>query len=104
MTSAESSLIDRPANAPFQAGDDGRSSSDRLDWLLYYGVAIGLARTEEPCEPIESLAQRARAAANGAFVRLNWDSPGAAASPTRSRARTPRRWPDGNANGLPKEA
>lgn len=80
VTSAESSLVDRFANTPFQVpGGRTQISLDRQDWILYYGVAVGLARSEEACEPTESLAQRARAAANEAFMRLNWDSPGAGA-------------------------
>jgi hypothetical protein len=40
---------------------------DLGDWKMTYGIAVGLARTEEPCEPIQSVAERAREAAMAAF-------------------------------------
>ena len=42
---------------------------DLRDWGLFYGIAVGLARTEEPCEPIKSVADRALEAATDAFGR-----------------------------------
>lgn len=76
----ESSRVDRYVEPPFGlSGADSNARADVADWILYYGMAIGLARTEEPCEALESVARRARAAANKAFAQLNWDSPGAAA-------------------------
>jgi len=37
------------------------------NWGMFYGVAFGLARTEEPCEPADSVAERAFEAAKLAF-------------------------------------
>jgi len=40
-------------------------------WGCVYGIAFGLARSEEPCEPIESVAERAYEAAWPAFLAFN---------------------------------
>jgi hypothetical protein len=74
VASAESSVIDRFSTPPF----DG-PKVDTRDWHLYFGIAVGLARTDEPCEPISEVGARARKAANETFSRLNWDSPAAGA-------------------------
>lgn len=72
--------VDRSAKLPFELPSNWSTLQiDAQDWLLYYGVAVGLARTEEPCEPIFSVVERARGAANETFSRLNWDSDGAGA-------------------------
>jgi hypothetical protein len=76
VAGAESSLMDRHGEPPFAASE---FTADARDWLLYFGMAAGLARTEEPCESIDDVAQRARGAANEVFMALNWDSPVAGA-------------------------
>ena len=43
---------------------------DLRDWGIIYGIAFGLARTEEPCESIESVARRAFEAAR--TVHIEW--------------------------------
>ncbi len=40
-------------------------------WGCVYGIAFGLARSEEPCESIESVAERAHEAAWPVFVEFN---------------------------------
>lgn len=45
--------------------------SDLRDWGMLYGVAFGLARTEEPCEPADSVARRAFEAAEIVFDKYN---------------------------------
>jgi len=40
-------------------------------WGCVYGMAFGLARCEEPCESIESVAERAYEAAWPVFVEFN---------------------------------
>jgi hypothetical protein len=42
-----------------------------VNWGLVYGIAFGLARTEEPCEPVTSVAARAKEAAWPVFVEFN---------------------------------
>ncbi len=42
---------------------------DLRDWGLVYGMAFGLARMEEPCESMESVADRALIAARAAYKR-----------------------------------
>ncbi len=76
------SVIDRCSDLPFSlpsraTGPRPEIELDASDWQLYYGIAVGLARTEEPCELTESVAERARAAACKAFLDLNWGSPAA---------------------------
>lgn len=42
--------------------------ADMRAWGCVYGIAFGLARSEEPCEPIESVSRRAYEAAWPAYV------------------------------------
>lgn len=44
---------------------------DLRDWGTVFGVAVGLARTEEPCESLESVAQRALEAAWPVWLESN---------------------------------
>jgi len=67
--------VDKGAALPF--GLPGKRSDleiDARDWTMYYGIAVGLARTEEPCEPIQSVVVRARTAACEVFADLNGSS------------------------------
>lgn len=41
---------------------------DLLDWGVAYGIALGIARMDDPCEPIESVVWRAKKAAWKAYV------------------------------------
>lgn len=52
---------------------------DLRDWGCVYGIAFGLARSEEPCEPLEQVAERALDAAWLAY--RDWGS--SIAVPTR---------------------
>jgi hypothetical protein len=45
-------------------GDDLREHErDLMGWALIYGIAVAIARTEDPFEPLESVAYRASKAA-----------------------------------------
>jgi hypothetical protein len=71
--------VARAADPAF--GSTGTRSQFELDvsyWGLLNGIAVVLARTEEPCEPIRSVVKRARAAACEVFVACNFESPGIA--------------------------
>lgn len=57
-----------------ECGELGGFERDLCDWSMAYGVAVGLARTEEPCESIESVAERAFAAAGELFSGDSWGS------------------------------
>ena len=52
----------------------GEFESDLLDWGTAYGIAVGLARTEEACESIDSVADRAFEAASELFSSREWGS------------------------------
>lgn len=41
------------------------------DWILYYGIAVGIARAEDVWEPIDSVAQRAYVAAVELYKQQN---------------------------------
>ena len=64
------------SRAPF---DTGEHEYDAADWQLYYGIAIGLARPENPFESRAGVARRARETACQAFLALNGDSGATAA-------------------------
>ncbi|MDQ6807513.1 MAG: hypothetical protein M3065_21765 [Actinomycetota bacterium] len=51
----------------------GRFELDLRDWGIAYGIALGIARAEEPCEPLTSVAERAAAAAAEAYKRWGGD-------------------------------
>jgi hypothetical protein len=55
----------RPGWHGFEATD---FESNLRDWGCVFGIAFGLARSEEPCEPVESVARRAYEAAWPVFV------------------------------------
>lgn len=49
----------------------GEFEQDLRDWGMVYGVALGIARTEDLWESLESVSERAQAAALEAFKRLS---------------------------------
>jgi hypothetical protein len=62
--------IDMPAlEFPPEAGYLTNHETDVMVWSVVYGVAFGVARTEDPLEPNGKVAERALAAAVSAWAR-----------------------------------
>ena len=53
-----------PAGVTLPEGEDFTTREyDLIEWASAYGIAFGLARMEDPCESLHSVADRARGAA-----------------------------------------
>lgn len=63
-------LFDAPVSVP-----NGEAVARALDWGWIYGLAFGIARAEDPFEPINKVEKRANAAARPVYTEYVGDAP-----------------------------
>ncbi len=66
-------VLTESGRQPVCAGDEFLSEYelDLREWGVFYGLAVGLARLEEPCESTGRVARRALVAAQEAFAEYS---------------------------------